>query len=228
MQHNLLDGVPARVSACQVVFCRNVLIYFSPEHTVAFLDKVAAALTPGAYLFLGAAESLWHVTDRFEPVQLGESFAYRRRSEPVRRARTAPAANRAPLKSPSRQQRLAQLQAPRRRESPVVEPVHASDSTPQIDAVAEIGRRALDAGENSAAVIAFRKWAYLAPDDPLASLHLALALEAGGHHAFAQRAFGVARAAAHRGGASIPTTELGGYSPEELVRLLESKQVRER
>jgi chemotaxis methyl-accepting protein methylase len=231
MQHNLLDSLPLRVPACQVVFCRNVLIYFSPEHTRAFLDKVAAALTPGAYLFLGAAESLWHVTDRFEPVQLGESFAYRRRGEPARRTRSALAATRAPVRSSSRPGPPAQLQQALRRrpESPVVEPVHASGNALQeIDAVAEIGRRALDAGETAAAVVAFRKWAYLAPDDPLASLHLALALEAGGHHAFAQRAFGVARAAVHRGGTSIEATELGGYSPEELVRLLESKQVRER
>jgi hypothetical protein len=76
-------------------------------------------------------------------------------------------------------------------------------------------------------VVAFRKWAYVAPDDPLATLHLALALEAGGHHSSAQRAFGVARAAVLRGGASIEAAELGGYSPDELLRLLESKQVRE-
>jgi chemotaxis protein methyltransferase CheR len=231
VQHNLLDGVPARVPNCQVVFCRNVLIYFSPAHTVAFLEKLAAALLPGAYLFLGSAESLWHVTDRFEAVQLGESFAYRRRGDPLRRPRTTHAATRAPVRSSSRRQRPTQLQqAPRRRpETPVVQPVRAAAKVPQeIDAVAEIGRQALDAGETATAVVAFRKWAYLAPDDPLASLHLALALEAGGHYGFAQRAFGVARAALLRGGTSMEATELGGYSPEELVRLLESKQVRER
>jgi chemotaxis protein methyltransferase CheR len=97
----------------------------------------------------------------------------------------------------------------------------------EIGALAETGRRAFDAGESAAAVVAFRKWAYLAPDDPMSSLHLALALEADGHHTFAQRAFGVARAAALRAGASIEATELGGYSRDELVRLLESKQVRD-
>jgi chemotaxis protein methyltransferase CheR len=231
MQHNLLDGVPARVPACQVVFCRNVLIYFSPEHTVAFLDKVAAVLTPGAYLFLGAAESMWHVTDRFEAVQLGESFAYRRRGQPHHGPNGAQAAMRAPARSLTPRRHTAPLQgAPARRpQAPLLPSVGASTTSPrEIHAVAETGRRALDAGETATAVVAFRKWAYLAPDDPLASLHLALALEAGGHHAFAQRAFGVARAAVLRGGPSIETTELGGYSPEELVRLLESKQVRER
>jgi chemotaxis protein methyltransferase CheR len=238
-QHNLLDGLPARVPTCQVVFCRNVLIYFSPEHTTAFLDRVAAALTPGAYLFLGAAESLWHVTDRFEPVQLGKSFAYRRSGEAAGGRRSAGASTQRPARSPSPRPRPTLLQAAPPREAPAEAP--ATDPRPsgrqrgsasltaslEIGALADTGRRAFDAGESAAAVVAFRKWAYLAPDDPMSSLHLALALEAGGHHTFAQRAFGVARAAALRGGASIEATELGGYSRDELVRLLESKQVRD-
>jgi chemotaxis methyl-accepting protein methylase len=231
MQHNLLDGLPARVPACQVVFCRNVLIYFSPEHTAAFLDRVAAALAPGAYLFLGAAESLWHVTDRFEPVRLGESFAYRRRGEPANGRRHAATATRGPARSSSPRLRgSVQHPASRKRPPSSVLPRGSATATAaeEIGALAEAGRRALDAGESATAVVAFRKWAYLAPDDPLASLHLALALEAGGYHTFAQRAFGVARAAALRGGASIEATGLGGYSPDELVRLLESKQVRKR
>jgi chemotaxis protein methyltransferase CheR len=243
MQHNLLDGLPARVPTCQVVFCRNVLIYFSPEHTVAFLDRVAAALTPGAYLFLGAAESLWHVTDRFEPVQLGKSFAYRRRGEAAGGRSKARASIRPPARSLSPRPRPTLLQAappleatrtalpepPREDRQPSGRERGSSSLTAaqEVGALAHAGRRAFDAGENAAAVVEFRKWAYLAPDDPMSSLHLALALEAGGHHTFAQRAFGVARAAALRGGASIEAIELGGYSREELVRLLESKQVRE-
>jgi chemotaxis methyl-accepting protein methylase len=230
MQHNLLDGVPARVPTCQVVFCRNVLIYFSPEHTVAFLDKLAAALPSGTYLFLGAAESMWHVTDRFQAVQLGESFAYRRRAQPHHRLRDPQAATPVPARSMPRRRHPAPVHtAPARPpQTSVLPPVGASPtSAREVQDVADAGRRALDAGETAAAVVAFRKWAYLAPDDPMSSLHLALALEAGGHHTFAQRAFGVARAAALRGGGLIEATELGGYSPEELVRLLESKQVQE-
>ncbi len=231
MQHNLLDSLPARVPTCQVVFCRNVLIYFSPEHTTAFLDRVAGALAPGAYLFLGAAESLWHVTDHFEPVQLGESFAYRRRDEPALGRSSVGTSTRRPARSlPPRLRGKVRQTAPRRGQQPSV-PQRGNASmtlSQEIGALVEAGRQALDAGQSAAAVVAFRKWAYLAPDDPLASFHLALALEAGGHHAFAQRAFGVARAAALRGGASIEANELGGYSPEELLRLLESKQVRER
>jgi hypothetical protein len=73
-------------------------------------------------------------------------------------------------------------------------------------------------------VVAFRKWVYLAPDDPLAALHLGLALEAGGHAAPARRAFGVARAVLHRIGPGRVEADLGGYAVDELLRLLESKQ----
>jgi Flp pilus assembly protein TadD len=102
----------------------------------------------------------------------------------------------------------------------------APSAIPETEVLAGAGRSALEAGDSATAVVAFRKWAYLAPDDPLAMLHLALALEAGGHLASAQRAFGVARAATLRGGSGLEATALGGYAPDELMRLLESKQVR--
>ena len=37
LYHNLLDPLPLEVQSCQVIFCRNVLIYLSPDHTRAFL-----------------------------------------------------------------------------------------------------------------------------------------------------------------------------------------------
>jgi chemotaxis protein methyltransferase CheR len=39
-----------------VIFCRNVLIYFEPETARAVVDKLARALGPGGYLFLGHCE----------------------------------------------------------------------------------------------------------------------------------------------------------------------------
>jgi chemotaxis methyl-accepting protein methylase len=226
MRHNLLNALPAPVSAgaCQVVFCRNVLIYFSPEHTKAFLDKIAAAVAPGAYLFLGAAESLWQVTDGFEAVRLGESFVYRRR-EPARPGPRRPEAAPASLPALRRQPRVVDRTRPRRATG-LPQVVADAPSSTETDVLAGAGRRALEAGDSATAVVAFRKWAYLAPDDPLALLHLALALEAGGHLVSAQRAFGVARAATLRGGSAIEATALGGYAPDELMRLLDSKQVR--
>ena len=46
---------------------------------MAFLERLARWLRPGAWLFLGYSESLWQVTDAFDLVRLGDAFAYRRR-----------------------------------------------------------------------------------------------------------------------------------------------------
>ena len=80
--HNLVtDALPEYLAQCQVVFCRNVLIYFSPEHATAFLTRLAGQLAAGAYLFLGYAETIWQVTDLFQPVRIGDTFEYHRRRD---------------------------------------------------------------------------------------------------------------------------------------------------
>ncbi|MCU1450274.1 MAG: protein methyltransferase FrzF, partial [Acidimicrobiales bacterium] len=71
------DPPPSTVGSCQVVFCRNVLIYFGRDEVVALLERLSAWLPPGGYLFLGYSESLWQVTDRFLPVRIGDAFIYR-------------------------------------------------------------------------------------------------------------------------------------------------------
>ncbi|PLC59855.1 CheR family methyltransferase [Photobacterium carnosum] len=60
-----------------VIFCRNVLIYFSPETKVKVLNQLAASLNPGGYLFLGASESLTGLCDRFEMVRCNPGIIYK-------------------------------------------------------------------------------------------------------------------------------------------------------
>ena len=60
-----------------VIFCRNVLIYFSPETKIKVLNQLAASLHPGGYLFLGASESLTGLCDRFEMVRCNPGIVYR-------------------------------------------------------------------------------------------------------------------------------------------------------
>jgi chemotaxis protein methyltransferase CheR len=55
-QHNLLD--PVRGSQVDVMFLRNVLIYFDEASKRRALDQVAHRLAPGGWLFLGGSESL--------------------------------------------------------------------------------------------------------------------------------------------------------------------------
>lgn len=61
----------------QVIFCRNVLIYFSAELKRDILARLAAALLPGGYLFLGAAEAITGHSDAFEMVRLPQGIVYR-------------------------------------------------------------------------------------------------------------------------------------------------------
>jgi chemotaxis protein methyltransferase CheR len=60
-----------------VIFCRNVLIYFSSEQKRDIINRLARTLNPGGYLFLGSTESLSAHTDRFEMVSKMGGIAYR-------------------------------------------------------------------------------------------------------------------------------------------------------
>lgn len=60
-----------------VIFCRNVLIYFSAQRKADILSRLAQALHPGGYLFLGSTESLSAHSDRFEMVSILGGIVYR-------------------------------------------------------------------------------------------------------------------------------------------------------
>jgi chemotaxis protein methyltransferase CheR len=54
---NLMDDFPWR-EAVDVIFCRNVMIYFNRETQQELVRKFHQALTPGGYLFIGHSESI--------------------------------------------------------------------------------------------------------------------------------------------------------------------------
>ncbi|HEB95357.1 MAG TPA: chemotaxis protein CheR [Sedimenticola thiotaurini] len=58
-----------------VIFCRNVIIYFDKETKRRLVDRYADSLHPHGYLFIGHSESLFKLTDRF---QLIGNTVYRR------------------------------------------------------------------------------------------------------------------------------------------------------
>ncbi|HET8808499.1 MAG TPA: protein-glutamate O-methyltransferase CheR [Methylophaga sp.] len=77
-EQNLLQsyGVLGRFD---VIFCRNVLIYFSAQRKVDILQRMAQALNPGGYLFLGASETISGYSDAFDMQRSPEGVVYRRR-----------------------------------------------------------------------------------------------------------------------------------------------------
>jgi chemotaxis protein methyltransferase CheR len=60
-----------------VVFCRNVLIYFDPPTKRRVLDALAKQIPPDGVLFLGGAETVLGLTEAFKPVP-GENGTYAR------------------------------------------------------------------------------------------------------------------------------------------------------
>jgi chemotaxis protein methyltransferase CheR len=73
---NILDGPPWHDA--DVIFCRNVMIYFDPTNQKKLVRRLADNLAPGGYLFLGHTESLRGVSDRFQMVSLQPGIVYRR------------------------------------------------------------------------------------------------------------------------------------------------------
>jgi chemotaxis protein methyltransferase CheR len=76
MKLNLIERWPA-MPPQDIVFLRNVLIYFSAETKRTILEKVRQVMAPRAVLFLGAAETTMGLDASFERVQIENSVFYR-------------------------------------------------------------------------------------------------------------------------------------------------------
>lgn len=74
-EFNLLDH-PRALGQFDVVFCRNVLIYFDQPTKAKVLAGIADQIAPDGGLYLGGAETVLGVTDRFEPIP-GQRGVYR-------------------------------------------------------------------------------------------------------------------------------------------------------
>ena len=72
---NLLDSYAA-LGKFDVVFCRNVLIYFSAQVKKDILTRIHGTLKPGGYLFLGASEALNGLPDLYQMVQCSPGIIY--------------------------------------------------------------------------------------------------------------------------------------------------------
>lgn len=74
---NLIGPWPA-FPTFDIVFLRNVLIYFDVDTKRAIIGRVKRLLAPDGYLFLGAAETTMNIDDGFERLPLERAGCYRR------------------------------------------------------------------------------------------------------------------------------------------------------
>ena len=75
-QMNLADPWPA-LPLFDIVFCRNVLIYFDVPVRQRILEKIQRSLAPGGCLILGGSETTIGVVDGYTPARIGNTVVYR-------------------------------------------------------------------------------------------------------------------------------------------------------
>ncbi|HEX8556772.1 MAG TPA: protein-glutamate O-methyltransferase CheR [Pyrinomonadaceae bacterium] len=77
---NLMNEAEAAPwAAANVIFCRNVFIYFSDQTISKTVRSFAAQIRPPGYLFVAASESLLRLSADFELQEIGNAFVYVRR-----------------------------------------------------------------------------------------------------------------------------------------------------
>lgn len=92
---NLVEDDPSfwRPNTYDVVFCRNVLMYFVPEQARLLIARIARTLCPGGYLFLGHAETLRGLSNDFHLHHTHGTFYYQRKEAVEERATTSSSAS---------------------------------------------------------------------------------------------------------------------------------------
>jgi len=66
----------SHIGRCDIIFCRNILIYFSQDFKQNILKRLAEILRPGGYLFLGASESIILYTQEYEMLRHAMGLYY--------------------------------------------------------------------------------------------------------------------------------------------------------
>ena len=68
----------ARYRGMDVVFCRNMLIYFDDLSRRQAVEAIYECLAPGGFVFLGHSESMSRMSSLFQPCKIGDSVVYQK------------------------------------------------------------------------------------------------------------------------------------------------------
>jgi chemotaxis protein methyltransferase CheR len=83
---NLMDNF-AGLGMMDLIFCRNVLIYFDEAARRRICERFAEMLAPHGFLILGAVENLYAISSKFTSQHLGSTMVYRKPPPDSRTAR---------------------------------------------------------------------------------------------------------------------------------------------
>ena len=76
---NLIDDKNVKlIRGVDIIFCRNVLIYFDIKAKQKVVSSLYDSLNPGGYLFIGSSESLHNVTRAFRPSVINKVIMYQK------------------------------------------------------------------------------------------------------------------------------------------------------
>ena len=81
-ERNLAEDDPVlwQPDGFDIIFCRNVIMYFTPSQAQALIARLVRALAPGGFLFLGSAETLRGLSQEFHLRHTHGTFYYQRKS----------------------------------------------------------------------------------------------------------------------------------------------------
>jgi len=89
-----------RPQSWDIVFCRNVMMYFEQQRASVLVGRIARALAPGGFLFLGHAETLRGLSEAFHLRHTHGAFYYQVKEEPDEREALEPPAPQVPSSAP--------------------------------------------------------------------------------------------------------------------------------
>lgn len=79
---NLLSGF-SHLGIFDVIFCRNVLIYFDADAKVRIMEQFADILSSGGVFFLGGAETPFGITNKFTRIETEKGVCYKKNTIPM-------------------------------------------------------------------------------------------------------------------------------------------------
>jgi chemotaxis protein methyltransferase CheR len=77
MKINLMDSAAVSdITGCDVIFCRNCLIYFDDESRKTVLSDFYRSLNPGGIIYLGHSESVGRISSAYNMQRIGDTIVY--------------------------------------------------------------------------------------------------------------------------------------------------------